>query len=276
MQCKLDWLSFTFPITLLGEKDNVFTLDHVLSAFHDHTESRLLSDLQGTLWSWVQSAGFYTHKIQHPKLLIAISWNAGNPFALCEISGQAVDVVLQSISVHELASCANGRATRLDFAIDFETDVRPETFAALRDERAFRAYAFYTTETGDTCYIGSRKSDRMARVYRYNSPHPRAHLLRAEAEYKGDAAKIACDALTRLELTEVCLSAHLPFGWHHPLWQPGEAEISKLPARAYDSEGAETLKWLNTVVVPSIKKASDKGLISLREWLEEHFPTDIP
>jgi hypothetical protein len=272
MMCKLDWFSFTFPITLLGEKDNEYTLTHILSAFHDHTGQRLLPVVTKSLWSWVQSAGFYTHKIQCPKSLITISWNAGNPFALCEISGQAVDVVLLHVSVHELALAGNKRATRLDFAVDFETEVSPEAFTALRNERAFSAYAFYTTETGDTCYVGSRNGERMARVYRYNSPHPRSHLLRAEVEYKGDAAKVACEALTRSALTEVALQCHLPFGWKHPLWQPGKAEISKLPARYYDNEGAGTLKWLEETVVPAIKKADENGLISLTEWLKSHFP----
>lgn len=269
--CKLDWLSFTFPITLLGEKDNEFTLQHVVSAFNDHTGERLQLFTEGALWTWLPGAGFYTHCIQHSTSLVTIRWNSGNPFALCEISGQSVDRVLQSVSVSDLAQAANGRSTRLDFAFDFVTDVSPEAFAALRNKHAFRAYAFYTTETGDTCYIGSRKSERMARIYRYNPPHPRANLLRAEVEYKGDAAKVACLALTRSPLTEVALQCHLPFGWEHPLWQPGEAAISKLPARYYDSEGAGTLKWLNGTVAPALRKAHETGLIILPSWIWDNF-----
>lgn len=273
---KLDWISFTFPITLLGEKDNEYTLSHVLSAFHEHTGQRLLSVVEGSLWTWVQSAGFYTHKIQHPNSLICLSWNAGNPFALCEISGQAIDHVLQSVTVTDLAIATNQRATRIDVAVDFETEEKPEAFTALRDNPSIRAYAFYSTETGDTCYVGSRKSDRMARVYRYNPPHPRSHLLRVEVEMKGDAAKIMASQLQSTSLTVCAGHANAPFGWSHGLWTQSGLVESKLPARYYDKQGAETLRWLNTVVVPSIKKAADNGLIDLHAWLDTHFPGILP
>jgi len=271
LACKLDWFSFTFPITMLGEKDNEYTLSHILSAFHDHTGQRLFRVVEGSLWTWVQSAGFYTHRIQHPKSHISISWNAGNPYALCELSGQSCDLVLQTVSTHELALSASGRATRLDFAVDIENDCTPEAFAALRNERAFRAYAFYTTETGDTVYIGSRKSDRMARVYRYNPPHPRAHLLRVEAEYKGDAAKMICDVLSLESLTFTTLTAHAPFGWTHELWQTNNVQPGKVAARHYNRSDASRLRWLNTVVAPAIKQAAQEGMIDLQEWIQEYL-----
>jgi hypothetical protein len=53
-------------------------------------------------------------------------------------------------------------------------------------------------------------------------------------------------------------------------------EVSKIPARAYDSEGAGTLRWLNRTVVPAIKKASQQGLIDLRQWLQDNFDIDVP
>jgi len=271
LACKLDWFSFTFPITLLGEKDNEYTLTHVVSAFHEHTGQRLLSAVTKSLWTWVPSAGFYTHKIQCPNSLVSISWNAGNPFALCEISGTSIDRVLLSCTAADLAVAANKRATRIDFAVDIETEETPEAFATLRDSRSFRAYAFYTTETGDTCYIGSRKSERMARVYRYNPPHPRAHLLRVEAEYKGDAAKMICDVLSQQSLTFTTLTAHAPFGWVHELWDTNGVRAGKIIARHYNRSDASRLRWLNTVVAPAIKQAAREGMIDLNEWIEEYL-----
>lgn len=275
MQCKLDWFSFTFPISPLGEKDNEYTLSHLLLAFHDHTAHRFLGVVTDSLWSWLAPVGFYRNRIQCPRTGCEIHWSGDNAYALFQASGQAVEKLLTQLDIKTIALSSNGRATRMDFAIDFVTDVPPSDFAERRDSGRIRASGRYTSETGETCYVGSRSGDRMARVYRYNPPHPRAHLLRAEVELKGDAAKIACDELTRSELTKVCLQAHLPFGWQHPLWRPGEAEISKLPARAYDREGAGTLLWLDQTVVPAIKKASEKGLINLSEWLTRHFPDEM-
>lgn len=271
MHCKLDWFSFTFPIGQLGEKDNEYTLSHLLLAFHDHTAHRFLGVVTNSLWTWLAPAGFYRNRIQCPRTGCEIHWSGDNAYALFQASGQAVEKLITQLDLKTIALSSNGRATRMDFAIDFECDVSPADFAERRDSGRIRSSGQYTSETGQTCYVGSRAGDRMARVYRYNEPHPRAHLLRAEVELKGDAAKIACEALLTKELTEVCLAAHLPFGWQHPIWNPDGAEISKMPARAYDREGAGTLRWLETVVVPSIKKAAQTGLIDLQEWLRDHF-----
>jgi hypothetical protein len=272
LQCKLDWLSFTFPIPLLGEKDNEYSLGSVLLAFHDHTAHRFLGVVTNSLWQWSPAGGFYTHRIMCPTTGVSISFASSNRFALCELSGRTVDNVLRYLSIRELCLAANGRATRIDLAVDIETDCTPAEFSAERDSARFKSQGNYISETGETCYVGSRSSDRLARVYRYYAPHPRAHLLRAEAEYKGDAAKTLCDALIEKELTEVTFSAHLPFGWKHPLWTSQQLEVSKIPARAYDREGAGTLRWLELSVVPAIKKAAGNGLIDLKQWLLEHFP----
>jgi hypothetical protein len=271
MYCKLDWFSFTFPISLQGEKDNEYTLNAILLAFHDHTSHSFLRIATARLWQWEAPAGFYTNRIKCPKSSIQIQWSAGNPFALCVLSGQACDMVLKSISVAELARSANGRCTRCDFAVDIETAQQPKEFIDAGWSDAFKSSGHVESPTGTTYYVGSRNAERMARVYRYASPHPRSHLLRVEAEYKGDAAKMSCQHLVEHSLTQVTLSAHLPFGWRSPVWQPGNIEISKIPARKYDREGAGTLRWLELSVVPALKSAHKEGLISLKQWFDDHF-----
>jgi DNA relaxase NicK len=271
VQYKIDWFAFTFPITLLGDKDNEYTLSHILMAFHDHTKHGFLGIVTNSLWQWQQSAGFYTHRIQCPKTLITLSWSAGNPYAQFEAGGQAMDKLREKLSTFDVIRCAGTRTTRLDFAVDIETAISPKEFSVWRDSSRIVSEGLFTSVTGETVYVGSRKSDRMARVYRYAAPHPRSHLLRVEAEYKGDAAKQAADELCKFDLKTVCLSAHLPFGWHHPVWQPGNADFSKIPARAYDREGAGTLRWLRTAVVPAIRKAHHSGLIDFHEFIQENF-----
>lgn len=275
MACKLDWFSFTFHVGLQGAGDNEYRLRHVLDCLGWATAERFADVNTGILWEWREGHGFYSSRVVHPVSLMSISWHENNPWALCELSGRAVDRVLQSISHSDLARAANGRATRLDFAVDIETDFKPEEFCDERGKSAITSGGEYHTETGSTCYVGSRKSDRMARVYRYAPPHPRSHLLRIESEQKGSAAKVACDALITKDLTEVCLATHLPFAWQHPVWSPSLANVSKLPARYYDHEGAGTLKWLNDTVAPALKKAHENGLIELKKWLSDHFP-NIP
>lgn len=271
MLCKLDWFSFTFPISLQGEKDNEFTLNAILLAFHDFTAHRFLGVVTNGLWEFRPPTGFYQSRIECPKTSLSIHWTTGNPHALCVLSGQSCDVVLKSIDSFSLARAAGGRATRLDFAVDIETDQQPKEFFDAGFALSIRSYGNIESATGSTYYVGSRGSDRMARIYRYSEPHPRSHLLRVEAEYKGDAAKMACELMTRLELTEVCLSAHAHFSWQSPLWQPVHLSISKIPARKYDREGAGTLRWLELSVVPALKSAHQEGLIELKKWFDTHF-----
>lgn len=275
MHCKLDWFSFTFPISSVGEGDSEYLLSQILMSFHDHTAHRFLGVVTNGLWQWQAVSGFYSSRIQCPKTLLSISWKSGNQYALCELSGQAVDRVLQVISPADLSRSSRGRCTRIDFAVDIDTATTPGDFMAERGSSAFNSTSTIKSPTGETCYLGSRSGERMARVYRYAHPHPRHHLLRIEAEYKGDAAKKACAALIDASLNIVVLSSHLPFNWQHPVWQPGSAELSKIPARAYDRAGAATLLWLTKTVVPAIKKADQNGLINLFEWLDEHFGTHL-
>lgn len=271
MFCKLDYFAFTFPIALQGDNDNEHTLQTILLALHDHTAHRLLDTVTARLWEWKAPAGFYTNRIQCPKSGVQIQWAKANRFALCTMSGTSLDVVLKSIDLPSLAACANGRATRLDFAVDFQTLEQPKTFVDAGYSDGFKSNGYYETETGSTYYVGSRNGERMARCYRYSSPHPRSHLLRVEVEYKGDAAKQACSQMLSVPLTELTLAAHAPFKWQHPLWSETGAQVSKIPARAYDREGAGTLRWLETSVVPALKKSHDKGILNLWEWFTEHF-----
>jgi len=272
LMCKLDWFAFTFPIAQLGDADEIWTLSHILTMFKHHTNATLEKAIGGHLWTFGESSGFYTHSITHPVLSCRINWRAGNPYAQAVFSGQACDVVLLSLSLDEFLSLSNGRCTRLDIAVDIETSLTPADFIASGYSARILSHSSMATPTGLTEYVGSRQGERMARIYRYHPPHPRSHLLRIEVELKGDAAKMACASAARSEFRNLVFSANLPFEWKHPIWEPGELILSKIPARAYDRDGAETLKWLNDVVAPSLKKADQNGLIILSEWLTKHFP----
>lgn len=268
---KIDYCRFTFPIALLGNQDESWTLNHILMAFHDHTQHLLLGVVTAGRWVWRETAGFYDKKIECPKTKLSIEWKAGNPHALVNITGTSCDLLLQTITAADLAKATNGRCTRMDFAVDFPTEIKPSEFTEIRGSNKTSTFSTVNSPTGETCYIGSRSSERMARVYRYYPPHPRSHLLRVEAEYKGDAAKEACKALMDREEQEVIYSAHLPFKWMHPIWLERVPVTEKIPARAYDKEGAETLKWLVDVVAPSLRKAHERGLINLVDWVKEYL-----
>jgi len=223
------------------------------------------------LWEWLPIAGFYDHKIQHPYLLTTISWRAGNPYALCELSGRSVDLVLSRITASELAESAKGRCTRIDLATDIDTALQPSEFCGAGYSKRILSTSTIDSPSGQTVYIGSRKGERMARVYRYHAPHPRSHLLRVEVELKGEAAKGATSEMSRVSLIDLTNAVNLAFDWQHPLWLEGKLMVSKIPARAYDNDHAQTLRWLRLAVTPAMKKLHANGAWNIFQWLADEW-----
>lgn len=268
LQCKLDWFSFTFPVRTVDNAPDDTTREGVIQAFHIWTSGIFIGVVSGELWPIAQERGHYKNRIECPITSLSINWNGKDTYALCEASGRVCDALMERIDIHVLAQAANGRATRIDLAVDIECDVQPEDFVKQRDDRRFTSNGIYSSQTGQTCYVGSRSGERMARVYRYSYPHPRSHLLRAEVEYKGDAAKKLLEAMLSVPLNKLTLAAHLPFGWQHPIWQPEDAEVSKIKARAYDKANDGRWTWLMTVCWPALKKAHEEGIIDIDQLLD--------
>src|SRR5437868_656037 len=88
LNCKLDWFSFTFPLSQTGETDNEYLLSHVLFSFHDFTAHRYLGVVTDGLWQWEAPSGFYPFTITCPKTGIRISFGGNSGFALVSLSGQ--------------------------------------------------------------------------------------------------------------------------------------------------------------------------------------------
>jgi len=86
---------------------------------------------------------------------------------------------------------------------------------------------------------------------------------------------MACEHSAGMSLTELALSANLTFDWKHPIWNTDKLIVSKIPARAYDKEGAETLKWILDQVTPALKKAHMSGLWNLYHWLKDEWDINL-
>jgi len=263
----IDYYSFTIPIRApFGEIDhesiafaiNSFTT--LISADHSHKFG------VGS-WGVEQAKGFYSIRLRHEVSGVALSIGTVNAHVFCELSGRACGNLDAIEQLTPIIKATYIHCSRIDFAIDILTDEDPERFSALRNGRAFKSNGTINSPSGKTCYFGSRSSERMARVYRYNEPHPRAALLRVEAEYKGGAAKVAAEHLLETTLFQACLDAHHPFGWKHPDWKPDGYTGEKLPYKSYNPSNASTVRWLYGDVITALRKAINEGLVELDDWL---------
>ena len=194
MDFKIDWLSWTSPINGLSDIGGVDSLNLALRAVDVHTNSVLSMILLNGTWEREPSHGFYSVRYVEQLYGISISWGEVNKHVFCEMSGTCCQRVFSTIDDNTLLASICDRCTRIDIACDIHTDVSPAIFCADRGTSHFKTSGLYTSESGETAYVGSRKGGRMARVYRYAPPHPRSHLLRVEIELKKDSAKQVCKA----------------------------------------------------------------------------------
>lgn len=158
--------------------------------------------------------------------------------------------------------------SRLDIALDIQTDVKPEQFVERMGRKA-RTRATVHSQYGDTEYVGSRQSDRFVRVYRYNPPHPRAEFLRVEYELKGDTAKGAAWAVCENGVEQACADYGGHYDWQHECYPDDLTDkANRLEPVRPDGKRGNTVMWLLTKVAPSLRKVVESGELELVEFLD--------
>jgi len=159
-----------------------------------------------------------------------------------------------------LERCAQ-RITRIDIAVDIETSTHPSEFVEIVSHDRMRASGRQSSETGETCYVGSKKSDRYARVYRYYEPHPRAHLLRIEHVFRRKYAKSVAQAILGTSLTAAAAAAGKAFGWAHNDWDVDAQEVADISITSPERNAGGTVTWLVRSVAPAIRRLIADGTI---------------
>lgn len=272
METLIDWLSFTVLIGSGGIPETGWKWEDV----QWHIEAFLGENITGFLGGddWEAAAGRppYAHSFRSTLRGVTVFWSGKVSHALVEVSGSGMLAMRQQHLQTELLIAARERVTRIDIATDILTDTTPFAFAEARKTGRTKSRGSYTSNSGQTEYIGSRSSERFARVYRYSSPHPRAHLLRVEHECKGDTARAAIAFLLTNGVEELQTDLGARFGWSHPVWEPQRQTLSTLALPARHRENAKTEIWLRTQAAAAFKKLVLAGAIPEPEkWLREAF-----
>lgn len=161
--------------------------------------------------------------------------------------------------------------SRIDIAVDMLTDTLPGEFTKHRSVQRFKSWGEIVSESGETVYIGSKSSDRYARVYRYNTPHPRAHLLRCEFVLRGKQAQEAARAILNLGIEAFSASLGNSFGWSHPDWQPNVTTDAEARAWRPERRQGKTVRWVYSQVLPALLKLHSEGALNLRELYDREI-----
>jgi len=186
-----------------------------------------------------------------------------DPDALLEISGRGCEYLREVNALSIVLWKAKYTGTRLDIAIDFETDVLPADFASTCQNPRIKTRSSITSPTGLTEYLGSRKSDRYCRIYRYAPPHPRSKYLRLEMVMRTGLAREAIKGIIETGLQESADRCAATYKFSHPIYQ----DLGAAPITDYrpETEMSKTLRWFHVQVVPAVRKLVDAEALTWEE-----------
>lgn len=268
MDAHIDWLSFT-----LDRKESIVSVAQL-----DHEAKELLRRLSNEHRSYIYDGqGFdrcggrapYSLSLARADGGVRVFGGGPQTGVLYELSGRACEGLRTGDAARSFLAPIVDRITRLDYAVDIRTETRPAVFANARSHQGFRSLSFIQSATGETVYVGSPKSDRFCRVYRYNPPHPRSALLRVEFVFRRQLAKDAARALLSAPNDETFV-AQLgnTYGWTHPIWKPGEQTNERLKASIITRADEDTVSWLYKQVAPAMRRLIDQEALDLTAFLE--------
>lgn len=263
---RVDYFTFSIPLSCALVGTNVRQAEQ---AFEIVRGALALSPPCPTEAPFVPSRGarFYAQAWTHVETGTRIQFGGSAETVLVEMSGRVCDHFRSAGMLDAIIERWQQRTTRIDIAVDYASSVAPEAFAAFRNDVLYKHLSVVRSDAGTTCYIGSRKSSRMARVYRYAPPHPRSDLLRVEIECKGDYAKRIAALYATEGLLAAAGAANTPFSWSHPVATAVRFERIKLSAPSATRHASGTVRWLYTDVCSAIRRLVRSGEFDLEEWL---------
>lgn len=275
MFASIDWLSFGFALEAsqmtFGWKMEGRVGD-AMSAQFPLAYDRLLSGQQFVPRT---ARAPYNHALLREDHGLTIFAHQMLEHGLVEVGGIGMDTLGGIDAEIELALSVASRLTRIDIACDIFCDVQPDAFCALREAGRFKSWGEQKSESGHTIYVGSRTSDRYARVYRYYEPHPRHQFLRVEHVLKAEQAKAAMATIAQVGLPAFVAMLGNTFGWTHEVWQADSETDEAVKAWRPERRAGKTVAWLHSQVLPAIIKLHREGTIDARQLFADHILPEL-
>jgi hypothetical protein len=260
MDVKIDWLSISVPSGRLFSRD-FDNKGYIINSPEKTREHKLARWVLAQRKSMAEGKGRapFSKSYHSSQFGWTYFYSDTLPYSLLEITGVGCEYFAKKGDLLPLIRDWTDRSTRIDIACDFATETSPTEFAHAMLNGKFASGANMKSETGETVYVGSRKSDRYARIYKYNPPHPRAGILRAEMVCKGDKAQSACAGIVSSGLLAVTRALGEVFIWTHPLWTFDTDETAADISVPADTHQGNTERWLLTQVASAIEKLKKGG-----------------
>jgi len=275
MRTHIDWLTFTMGMVYNDERENPYA-NAIETAFHETFGSDLVQAVFGGAWrKGEHSRAPYTDVWTDPEGGISLYASPNLVHCCVEISGSGCENIIKLGFMQAVLGKCTDRVTRIDIATDIESSTPPSEFVSIVAHDRMRASGYQKSETGETCYVGSKKSDRYARVYRYYAPHPRAHLLRIEHVFRRKYAKSVAAAILGTSVEAAAAAAGKAFGWAHADWDLDARETPDISITAPERGSTSTISWIVRSVAPAIRRLIEDGTIKDPEvFFRKYFYPD--
>lgn len=271
MTNKIDWISFSFKRAIGGNDVRSEEETLMWSALEDLLQDTFRPFIGEAMWEVRPGRAPYEVCYHHQFSHLNLFWHTRLDHALVELSGGACDWLIERPWHRRFLELVTPRLTRVDLARDIKTNLDPVVFASHRDTLKFRSHSEFISDTGTTAYVGSRTSNRYARVYRYNEPHPRHKLLRVEMVSKAEDAKLLMPVLLKNGIEEAINLLGAKFGWSHPLWGTKPLNPAELATFRPERRQGKTVFWLADTVAPLLLRLENEGVIDIDEWIADHI-----
>ena len=268
----VDWLSFTVEIKPSEDyHDGMNYMRHEL--WHMIREQNpILARAIERMPELVPGSGRAPYNVSwHSKGGVTVFANPKLPHALVEFSGKGCQWLRDVDMLRGILAFSEERITRLDIALDLP-GLTPDEIVSMGVSGRFRAKSDVQSETGHTKYIGSTKSDRYCRVYRYNPPHPRSNLCRIEAVHRSSHAREVARRIMDTNIETAGRECLATYKFDHPdvVAVVDGAEPPK--TTPVEKTLAKTERWLIAQAAPAFRKlVMNGGIEDPVKWLNEHF-----
>lgn len=270
MFASVDWVSFTFEMSLAQEVLAFELWGRAAAALAEQFPLAAQMLMNGHDFTPRIGRAPYNASQQRDDNGVMIFAHQRLPHSLVEIGGIGCDALGSLEAELALVQEVAPRLTRLDIAVDIFCETRPDDFAAHREAGKFKAWSEAVSQSGHTIYIGSKTSDRYARVYRYNAPHPRSQFLRVEHVLKAEQAKMAAVEISSGGIERFVTMLGNTFGWKHADWQTTENTAEAVASWRPERRQGKTVRWVYAQVLPALLKLHHDGALDLREFWREN------
>lgn len=260
-QCIVDWLSFTLPsLDFSSIPTREFLSRHLSWVVHCVGES-FPRGLFGFGWEQCKGRPPYGLRFYSPDAGVNVFADVGLPHVLVELSGLGCRTVRDMGAEVDLLRAVKANVTRLDLAVDILDGPDPDDFVAESGPNDFSVSATFDSRTGKTCYIGSMRSDRFARVYRYREPLPRSGVTRVEHVFRNEWARSLCGVILKDGLGAAAEYCGSTWGWRHEAWPGDGISEGVTVTRELSCRKPDTVLWLQTQVFPAMRRLAREGVI---------------